>query len=78
MLQGGDLIAHSLNIDNDLANTIQRYVLKRIKTYFPHSAILFLIGNNDLLEVKKSIIKSRISCRVKQDGKVLLTNHYLK
>eukprot|EP01084_Bolivina_argentea_P110673 197574_1 len=50
VIVGGDLIAHSLNIDNDLANTIQRYVLKRIKTYFPHSAILFLIGNNDLLE----------------------------
>ncbi len=78
MLQGGDLIAHALNLDEDLANTIQIYVLKRIKTYFPHSAVLFLIGNNDLLKVKKSIIESHISCRVKQDGKAPLTNHCLK
>ncbi len=57
MLQGGDLIAHALNLDAELANTIQNYVLNRIKKYFPHSSVLFLIGNNDLLEVKESIIK---------------------
>ncbi len=56
MLQGGDIIAHGLPLDTKLVNTIQNYALQRIKTYFPDSAVLFVIGNNDLLVVKKPII----------------------
>ncbi len=54
VLQCGDLIAHGLDGDAELANTIQTYVLTRIKKYFPHSSVLFLIGNNDLLMVNES------------------------